>query len=89
MNVLIDDLTPEQLDEIYGSQPLEVGVKGESLTAQDRRFGRQPVTNDERLDAQLIDLQYGDLIAVDGIGRVQGDEAARAEFERRLREVEL
>lgn len=51
-------------------------------------FGRRPVTDDEKLDADLIGLQFGDLMTGDGIGRVQGDKAARAQFERRLREAE-
>jgi len=87
-SVVDDDLTPEQLEAIYGAQASEVGLKGESLAAQDRRLGRRPVTDDEHLDLALIDLQFGDLVAGDGIGRVQGDKAARTEFERRLREAE-
>ncbi len=88
MNVLVDDLTPEQLDEMYSRELSVVGIKGESLAARDRRFGRGPVSDDEQLDADLIDMQFGDLIAGDRIGRVQGDKAARAEFERRLREAQ-
>ena len=82
-----DDLTPEQLDEIYGKHANEVGVKRESLAAQHRRFGRTAVRDDE-LDTDLIDLQYGDMVAGDGIGNVQGNPAARQEFDRRLREAE-
>lgn len=43
MKVLGDDLTPEQLDDMYGAQPSVVGIKGESLAAQD---GLRPATGD-------------------------------------------
>jgi hypothetical protein len=59
-----------------------------SLCEDDLRHGRRAVADDEMLDAGLVDLQYGDLVAGDGIRRVQGDKAGRAEFERQLREAE-
>jgi len=64
-------------------------VKGTtSLAEDDRRRGRLPVAEDEKLDTALIDLQYGDMVASDGIGKIQGKPEARAAFERRLREAE-
>lgn len=59
-----------------------------SFREDDRRHGRVSVSDDEELDTALIDLQYGDLVAGDGIGRIQGNPAARQEFERRLHEAE-
>jgi hypothetical protein len=59
-----------------------------SLVEDDRRFGRTAVADDAKLDTDLIGLQFGDLVTGDGIGRTQGNKAARAEFERRLREAE-
>jgi len=46
-----------------------------SLTEDDRRHGRIAVRDDEQLDTALIDMQFRDA-------------AARAEFERLLREAE-
>jgi hypothetical protein len=84
-----DDLTPEQLEEIYGALASEVGVKGMSHAAQDdRQHRRLPVADGERLDTELIDMQHGDFVASVGIGRLGGDKAARAEFLRRLRQAE-
>ena len=59
-----------------------------SLAEDDRRHGRVSVSAGEALDTELIDMQYGDMVPGDGIGRVQGNPAARQEFERRLREAE-
>jgi hypothetical protein len=58
------------------------------VAEDDRRLGRVSVREDEELDTDLIDMQFGDLTASDGIGKVQGNPAARAEFERRLKEAE-
>jgi hypothetical protein len=88
VHAVVDDLTAEQLEEIYGDQAAEVGVKAESLAAADRRLGRVPVVDGEVLDTALVDMQYGDVVAGDDIGQVQGNTAARAEFERQLREAE-
>jgi hypothetical protein len=52
------DLTPQQLEEIYGDQ---TSAEGEDLAAQDRRLKRVPVADDEKLDTDLIDKQYADL----------------------------
>src|SRR5689334_22659587 len=57
-----DDLTAAQLDELYGAQPSEVGVKGENLQAQDRRLGRVAVRENEQLDTNLIKSQFGDRV---------------------------
>ncbi len=70
-----DDLSPEQLDEMYGHHANEVGVRRESFRDEDRRLGRVPVRDDEELDTALIDLQFGNA-------------AQCKEFERRLQEAE-
>ena len=61
-----DDLTPAQLAKIYGEQDSE---DGEGLAAQDRRFGRAPVDEDEQLDTKLIDKQHADVPPTEGEAR--------------------
>ncbi len=53
-----DDLTAQQLDEIYADETLD---QGEGLAAQDRRHNRLPVDEDEQLDTDLIDKQHADI----------------------------
>jgi hypothetical protein len=48
-----DDLTAEQLDEVYGDQ-------AEGAVEQERHEDGEPVADDEQLDTDLIDKQLAD-----------------------------
>jgi len=64
-------------DFVEAAEDIPGAVIGNAISFRedDRRRGRTPVAEDEQLDTDLIDLQYG-------------NQAARQEYERGLREAE-
>jgi hypothetical protein len=83
-----DDLAPPEMTYEAANTTTEYWRAYVDFRESDRLHGRRPVANNEQLDTALIDLQFGDIVASDGIGKVKGSSSARTEFERRLRDAE-